>query len=202
MGNLSLSEAEYLLSEASISNPGPWVRHSFYVADAAARLAVHIPGLDPDHVRSLGLVHDIGRRFGITGMRHIIDGYAFLTQLGFAEAARIALTHSFPIKDIRFSIGVWDCSQEEFAFVETFLEQVTYRLEDQLLQLCDALALPEGFCLLEKRFVDVTLRYGVSEILPARWRATMKLQAEFETMLGASIYRFLPGVVETTFGFV
>ena len=32
---------------------------------------------------------------------------------------------------------------------------------DRLVQLCDALCLPAGFCLMEKRPVDVAVRYGV-----------------------------------------
>ena len=34
----------------------------------------------------------------------------------------------------------------------------------------DALAMPTGFCLLEKRFVDVTLRYGVHPFTVDRWK--------------------------------
>ena len=32
-----------------------------------------------------------------------------------------------------------------------------------LIQLCDGLALPNGFCLLEKRLLDVSMRYGCNE---------------------------------------
>ncbi|WP_141508856.1 hypothetical protein [Candidatus Chloroploca asiatica] len=86
------------------------------------------------------------------------------------------------------------------SIVKTYLENIIYDDYDRLLQLCDALALPEGFCLLEKRFVDVALRHGVHETLPDRWRATMQLQAHFEALLGGSLYSYLPGVVRTTFG--
>lgn len=41
-----------------------------------------------------------------------------------------------------------------------FVKNAVYDDYDYLVQLCDALALPTGFCLLEKRFVDVAIRYG------------------------------------------
>lgn len=195
----TLQEAQALLDAAALLNPGPWVSHSWFVGDAAARLAAHLPGLSPETARSLGMLHDIGRRAGVTGMRHIIDGYRFLSGLGFARAARICLTHSFPVKDLRFSISLWDCTAEETDFIAGYLERTVYDDYDRLFQLCDALALPEGFCLLEKRFVDVALRHGYFESTIDRWRETMRIRARFEQILGRSVYHYLPGVVETTF---
>ena len=92
----TLTQAQALLAEAETRNPGPWVAHSVNVAHAAQLIAQHHPTLDADRADILGLLHDIGRREGVTGMRHVVDGYTFLHNLGDAHAARIALTHSFP----------------------------------------------------------------------------------------------------------
>ena len=73
---------------------------------------------------------------------------------------------------------------------------------DRLIALCDSLALPEGFCLIEKRLVDVALRHGINEYTVERWRSVFALQNEFEKIIGDSIYNLLPGVVETTFNSV
>jgi len=43
----------------------------------------------------LGLLHDIGCREGKTYTRHTIDGYNFLVNEGFPDAARICITHAF-----------------------------------------------------------------------------------------------------------
>ncbi len=67
--------------------------------------------------------------------------------------------------------------------------------------MCDALALPSGFCLMEKRLIDVALRYGTNQYSVPRWKAYLRLQAEFEQAIGISVYKMLPGVVENTFGF-
>ena len=98
--------------------------------------------------------------------------------------------------------GAWDCSAEEREFIGRCLAGVTYTDYDRLIQLCDCLALPTGLCLVEKRFVDVTMRHGLSEFTLSRWRAYLVLQAYFERMIGRSIYSVLPGIIGGTFGFM
>jgi hypothetical protein len=122
---------------------------------------------------------------------------------GFEACARVCLTHSFPapIKDVAALASPWDCPIEERDFVQSYLNGVEYSVSDRLIQLCDALAQPTGFCLIEKRLVEVTLRYGVNELTVAKWRAYLGLRQEFDEATGTSIYRLLPGVVENTFGF-
>ena len=158
----TLDESTFLLAQAENRNPGAWVQHSIYTAKAAHLIAGQLPDLDPTTAYILGILHDIGRREGVTDMRHTLDGYTCLMASGFDDAARICLTHSFPIKYIHAGSGKWDCSDEELQFIEKFLAEVEYNEYDRLIQLCDALALPSGFCLIEKRLVDVALRRGVN----------------------------------------
>ncbi len=196
-----LPVAVELMAEAERLNPGPWVQHSLNVAKAAQLIALHLPGLDAPAAYILGYLHDIGRRQGVTGMRHVLDGYLYLRDLGFEDAARICMTHSFPIKDIRAGSAEWDCSEQEQNQVQQYLESIEYTDYDRLLQLCDSLAQPGGFCLIEKRLVDVVLRYGVNEFTLPKWKAFLQIQQDFEKVIGRSIYSLLPGVVENTFGF-
>ena len=51
-----------------------------------------------------------------------------------------------------------------------------------------SLAMPTGFCLLEIRFVAVTLRYGVHPFTVDRWKKILQLKAFFEKKAGCSIY--------------
>lgn len=64
-----------VISEGQELNPGPWVQHSLWAARAAGSIASHHPRLDPDVAFVMGYLHDIGRREGVTGMRHILDGF-------------------------------------------------------------------------------------------------------------------------------
>jgi hypothetical protein len=133
-------------------------------------------------------------------MRHALDGYRYLAGLGYGQAAQICLTHSFPIREVHSAAGQWDVSPTDLRFVQAYLEQVEYTDYDRLIQLCDALALPGGYCLIEKRLVDVALRHGFNEFTLPRWQAFLQLQEDFERALGKSIYTFLPGVIENSFG--
>ncbi len=195
----TLSEAEKLLTEAEQHNPGSWVAHSRNVALAAKSIAEH-SNLDADAAFIMGLLHDIGRHKGVTGMRHILEGHTFLKSLGYDDAARICLTHSFPLKDIRVFMGPWDVDEKEWAFIQAFQDKLEYNDYDRLMQLCDCLALPQGICLIEKRMIDVALRLGVTEYTVPKWKAYLDIKKYFEEKMGKSIYAVLPGVVETTFG--
>lgn len=47
-------------------------------------------GLNPETAYVMGLLHDIGRGAGVSGIRHIFDGYDLMTSIGEPEIARIA----------------------------------------------------------------------------------------------------------------
>ncbi len=87
-------QAEAYLHLAGTCNPGPWVDHSRQVARAAALISAQHPDLDPESGYILGLLHDIGRKEGVYGMRHVVDGYNFLMQEGL-PACSPHLPHPF-----------------------------------------------------------------------------------------------------------
>lgn len=188
-----------ILEEAERLNPGQWKQHSEFVALACKNIASHCPDLDEEKAYILGLLHDIGRRVGVVAERHMIAGYKYCMELGYDEVARICVTHSFMIQDIKSSIGKWDTTKEEYEMTEAIINSVVYDDYDLLVQLCDALALPTGFCLLEKRFIDVACRYGVQEYTIPRWKKTLEIKEYFEEKIGCSIYEVLPNVKENTF---
>jgi hypothetical protein len=194
------TEAEALLAEGGRLNPGPWVQHSLNVADAARRIAAATPDMDADAAYVLGCLHDIGRRFDGAGVRHALDGRRYLLELGYPDAARISLTHSFPYQDARAMFGAAQSPPEEVAEVAALLAPIQYDEYDRLTQLCDSLAMASGFVLIEKRLVDVLLRYGCNDLVVPKWQAVLDLKTHFDRRTGGSVYRLLPGVVENTFG--
>ena len=121
------------------------------------------------------------------------------TERGWRKAAQICISHAFMIQDITTSIGKFDVSDEDYLFMKEFVANAIYDDYDRLVQLCDALAMPTGFCLLEKRFVDVTIRYGIHPATIDRWKKILEIKKLFEEKIGCSIYTLLPGVVENSF---
>lgn len=191
--------AKQLLEKASQSNPGGWADHSRYVAQACNNIASHCKGLSADLAYIYGLLHDIGRYAGVSSEKHLIDGYRYCMEYGWEKAAQICISHAFMIQDINTSIGTFDMSSEDYLFMKDFVANAVYDDYDRLVQLCDALAVPTGFCLLEKRFVDVTIRYGVHPATIDRWKKILVIKEQFEKEIGGSIYTLLPGVVENSF---
>lgn len=196
---LNLQTAEEALAYAESQNPGPWVAHSRYVAMACRNIAAGCEDMDAERAYLYGLLHDIGRYAGVTSERHLIDGYRFCQSRGWDKAAQICITHAYMIQDIETSIGTFDMPAADREFIRTFLAEVRYDDYDRLVQLSDALALPSGFCLLEKRFVDVALRYGIHPHTADRWKKTLEIKTHFDDKTGGSVYRLLPGVTENTF---
>lgn len=70
---------------------------------------------------------------------------------------------------------------------------------DSLIQLCDAVSAPRGGVLIEKRLLDVAVRYGVNSMVQDKWRATFELKKRFDVLAGMNIYKLLPSIVENTF---
>ena len=56
---LNIQTAEQALKEASEANPGAWVDHSRYVAEACKNIALRCNQLSADLAYIFGLLHDI-----------------------------------------------------------------------------------------------------------------------------------------------
>ncbi|HAX83851.1 MAG TPA: phosphohydrolase [Ruminococcaceae bacterium] len=181
------------LELAGKMNPGPWTKHSYNVAEAA-RLIAAASGLDSEKAYVCGLLHDIGRRTGIAAVRHIIDGYDYAMSKGWDEVARVCLTHSFPVKDIDADIGKKDITAEQYDFIKAFLEGIEYDDYDKLIILCDSLGDANGLCILEKRLIDTTRRYGIYPFTIDRWNKTYEYKEYFEKKMGKSVYAVLPDI--------
>lgn len=195
---LTIEKAKEELTAAARLNPGPWEQHSISVANNARLIAAKVPHMDGDKAYVMGLMHDIGRRAGVTGIRHIFDGYDYMMSLGETDIARICLTHSFPMKDVQTFFGKYDCTQEQLDFLQAFLERHEFDDYDILIQLCDAISLPNGACIMEKRLIDVALRHGLPDFTIEKWKAFMSTKAHFDRLCGCNVYDLLPNVLENS----
>lgn len=179
-------KAEEILREAEQCNPGPWGNHSRVVAHCAEKIAVECGDLDPDKAYIIGLLHDIGRKFGKRHLGHVSDGYTYMLSLGYDEAAKICLTHSFNNQTLDEYIGNFDTTDEELKLIQDALQAVTMDDYDRLIQLCDSLAGAEGVLDIEERMADVKRRYG--SFPQEKWDANLALKKYFEDKIGKDIY--------------
>lgn len=184
------------LETAGQMNPGPWTKHSFNVGTAARNIAEKIPELNPEKAYILGLLHDIGRRVGIVNIpKHVYEGYQYCMKQGWEEAAKICMTHSYVLMQEEFD---YEPDTIEEIEIKRFLCNCQLDDYDRLIQMCDALATDYGFVILEKRFVDVTRRYGILEHYIKGWDTTFETKEHFEEKMGCSIYDVLPDIGRTT----
>ena len=194
-----LPTVEEALEELKIAgelNPGPWVKHSMNVGLAARNIAEKIPGMDSQKAYILGLLHDIGRRAGISDIpTHVYDGYMYCMSKGWDEVARITMTHSYLLMQDEFN---YEPETEHEIAIKDYIMSCQADDYDRLIQLCDSLAVDYGFVILEKRFVDVTRRYGIMEGYIKGWEVAFSIKEYFEEKMGCSIYDVLPDVEKTS----
>ena len=94
--NIDIAVAKREIEMASILNPGPWVAHSYNVGLAAKYIAEACGMLNADKAYIYGLLHDIGRRNGISALKHTIDGYDYaMSKAGKKLQKYVSLIH-FP----------------------------------------------------------------------------------------------------------
>lgn len=189
----SPQEAEKLLEEAQqryreVSQiQGRWADHSRTAARCAEKIAARCQGLDPDKAYVLGLLHDIGRRYGDGHLRHVYYGWKYMQQMGYDEVARICLTHSFQIQRMDAYIGNRDIPPEAVEELAAALEAVKYDDYDLLIQLCDSIAGVDGPVDMAARMEDVRRRYG--DYPQDKWDKNFALKAYFEARAGGELYQ-------------
>lgn len=178
-------KAKQLLIEAEKCNPGVWKEHSEFTAQCAEKIATAC-GMDADKAYIFGLLHDIGRKFGVKQMGHIYTGWKYMLELGYDEVARICLSHSFSIQKLEDYIGNHDITESEKEELGKALEKMVYDDYDLLIQLCDSMAGAEGIMKMEDRMNDVKRRYG--SYPQEKWDRNMELKRIFEEKAGRDIY--------------
>lgn len=184
-------QAEEILKEAEVRNPGPWANHCRIAAKCAEQIAIRC-GMDAELAYVMGLLHDIGRRYGVGHFQHVYDGWKYMLEMGEPEIAQICLTHSFVVPALQVYIGRYDVTEEQKQEAGDALVACEYTEYDRLIQLCDCLAGTTGVMDMEERMEDVKARYGTYP--QEKWDGNMQLKAMFEEKMGMDIYEVLTDV--------
>lgn len=179
-------EAMELVRYGLLCNPGPWGKHCLTTAHCAEKIASACGNMDAEKAYILGLLHDIGRKFGVKHLGHVLDGYLYMKSLGYDDVARICLTHSFNNHTVDEYIGKFDVSGDELSFIKTELDKIMYDDYDMLIQLCDSLAGTEGVLDIQQRMDDVKKRYGFYP--KNKWNTNIRLMNYFEKKANKNIY--------------
>ena len=71
-------EALKLIRDGLLFNPGPWGKHCLTAAHCAEKIASACGDMDVEKAYILGLLHDIGRKFGVRYLGHVSDRYTYM----------------------------------------------------------------------------------------------------------------------------
>ena len=163
-------------------------KHIWAVAEFLKDFAIkqNISSEEVETLYTLGLLHDIGRKFGVRHLGHVSDGYSYMQSLGYDEVAQICLTHSFNNQTTSEYIGKFDTTPEELKMIQDALAATNMDDYDKLIQLCDSLAGAEGVLDIEERMGDVKRRYGTYP--QAKWNNNLAIKKYFEDKMRKDVY--------------
>lgn len=192
---LDSKEALMLLNEAEKLNPGRWIEHSKKVGEASGRIAEKL-NLDIEKARTLGYIHDIGKRYG-EKIHHVIKGYEFLKDKGYDdEYANICLTHSYLNNDINCTAsGVPSPESDGYEFRKNFVKNHEYTIYEKIINLCDLIA-TDKFMILEERLIEIMTRHGVDTNTVYHITEAIKLKKEIDEMLKCNVYSLFPEIID------
>lgn len=131
---LTSDEALKLLEEAEkLTFDLGWIRHSKCVGETAEIIAKKL-NLDADKAKTLGYIHDIGKRTG-EFKNHVMNGYNYLKELGYDdEYCNICLTHSYLNNDYMCTAGG---IPTDIPFRTEFIKNHEYTIYEKIINLCD-----------------------------------------------------------------
>ena len=178
------------LDEGYAKNPGDWVMHLWTIGQTAKNMA-HELDLDPDVAFACGALHDLGKRDGCDNAVHFIRGYKILRADSYFFPARIALSHSFQIKNVDAYVGYWNVSDEDKEFVRDFLKYNKFNDYDLLIQLLDGI-IKTQYLGVEERAKGVIKKHGLNPYFYDRKKRIYDLEEYFQNRLEKPIEKYLP----------
>ncbi len=195
---LTSAAARQLLNGLRSERNRRWLDHSICVGNAAGVIASALH-LDADYAKTLGYIHDIGKKFADIGdgvLPHAVKGYEYLKALDYDEEyAGICLKHSFLNNDIDCLANDRDATDSchpDYEFVKNYLKQ-DYTIYDRIINLCDLMCTTEVLTV-DKRMMDLLLRHGVYAKTHYHLQETQRLKEFFDDQLGYNLYDLFPAI--------
>lgn len=168
-----------------------WITHSICVGNTASIIAKEL-NLDVDYAKTLGYIHDYGKAVGDFS-KHDINGFNYLKTLGYDEEYyNICLTHGYLNNDVMCTAGG---IPEDIPFRTEYIKTHEYSIYEKLICLCDLMCTQEVIGI-DKRLIDIIIRYGAYSNTQYQVMETYKLKEYFDNLLGYNLYKLFPDIVK------
>lgn len=146
--------------------------------------------LDVDYAKTLGYIHDYGKAIGDFS-KHDINGFNYLKDLGYDEEYySICLTHGYLNNDVMCAAGG---IPEDIPFRTEYIKTHKCSIYEKLICLCDLMCTQEMIGI-DKRLIDVIIRYGAYSNTQYHVKETYKLKEYFDNLLGYNLYKLFPDI--------
>ena len=197
---LKCEEALKLLNSCKgMAKNDDWITHSTCIGNAAGKIANAL-NLDEDYAKTLGYIHDIGKKYGWNSYEgvipHAINGYNYLKSLGYSEQyASVCIKHSFLNNDIDCLANDRDYTDRDnknYEFIKNYILK-EYTIYEKIINLLDLMCTTR-LQTLEKRIVDLLLRHGVYKNTHYHLNEATKLKKYFDELLEYNLYDLFPEI--------
>lgn len=123
-----------------------WIIKSWLCGKTAEKMAKDL-GLDPDIALASASLAQIGK--SSTSENNFIEGFKILRADSYFFPAKVAISQSFPLKDLELYKDIYDLDPKEEEFIRNFLYRYDYTDYDYLVQYL-YMVFDENFVGLEK----------------------------------------------------
>ena len=168
--------------------------HYLRVAQNARILALKIPHLNPDKAYIMGLMHDYGQ-IDETKDKHLFHGligYQKLLKLGYDEAARACLVHSFFEWEDITPERYHSYDKDSIICCSNILKERPFDDYDRLVHLADLMATGSKLTTIEMRFEYLAATYRINEIIiKDKYELACRLKHYFDELIGEDVYNIL-----------
>lgn len=169
-----------------------WITHSICVANTASVIAKEL-NLDVEYAKTLGYIHDYGKAVG-DFPKHDINGFNYLKELGYDEEYySICLTHGYLNNDVMCAAGG---IPRDITFRAEYIKNHKYSIYEKLICLCDLMCAQEVIGI-DKRLIDIIIRYGAYSNTQYHVKEVYKLKKYFDDLLGYNLYNLFPEMMNT-----
>ena len=169
-----------------------WINHSICVANTASVIAKEL-NLDVEYAKTLGYIHDYGKAVG-DFPKHDINGFNYLKELGYDEEYySICLTHGYLNNDVMCAAGG---IPRDIPFRAEYIKNHKYSIYEKLICLCDLMCAQEVIGI-DKRLIDIIIRYGAYSNTQYHVKEVYKLKKYFDDLLGYNLYNLFPEMMNT-----
>lgn len=169
-----------------------WITHSICVANTASVIAKKL-NLDVEYAKTLGYIHDYGKAVGDFS-KHDMNGFNYLKDLGYDEEYySICLTHGYLNNDVMCAAGG---IPRDIPFRTEYIKNHKCSIYEKLICLCDLMCAQEVIGI-DKRLIDIIIRYGAYSNTQYHIKEVYKLKKYFDDLLGYNLYNLFPEMMNT-----